>query len=396
MSVIKQIKVKDINTKSISHSKFEKYKKESTRLTCLILYKYPKIDKPSFFCVKITKEIELKCGGIPPRHEKFAPTDDKRLSLRIVLIKNDPGCEEIRTAIKTYHDFAVANQQEIMGSQSKLYCIVNPIKTPEITEAVPDKDSKKQKESIFDKYKLEDYVKMRFISDRYSPDPLCPIIKTPIFVRNLATNKVKLLNEPTINDIEKIFKLKSKYKIVFSFFKLSGALGKVQHATDRFADIIMNIEQLVITPGEKSQDARDEFKKLAYSDDEIESGSDSKGHSNSVIRSDSDKNKTKSSCIDVSDDSDVEKNMSNLKLNDNSDDKVEDQDNVDSDKHDDSDKSDKSNDSSDDDSKNVKKTTNKPVAKNKSKGKIVREKKHDQKKNKKVKKDDSDSNVSDN
>ena len=268
----------EFNEKFITHKPFEKFKPESLRLASFINYKYPRRENPTNLNIKVKGELELSLerggGGIPPHHETWAPTDDKRQFIRVYLVPGDPACDQIRESVNSYFEYAKANKKQIMGANAKIYDINNPIKTKDTPDVVSDSDNeneklKKKKDSKI-KIPVYDYVKLRFEHVK-GTDFNSPVIKTKILVRNLETRKLRRLQSPKIDDVCQYFCLGCTYKVIFCIQKLSGALTKNPGAQNRMADIILTLKQLVITPSvNKPTNVVKEFNTSAFTDDEME------------------------------------------------------------------------------------------------------------------------------
>ncbi len=262
------------NVKSLEHTKFETQNKDAKMKTCLINYKYPKIDKPFALSVRIDEEFTLSLerggGGLPPIHETYAPTNDKRQYIKIPLVPDDPASDQLRNIINKYMTHLEENREKILGKDSKYYEIYSPIAQKVEMDASDDEDKKQTDKKSFPKY---DTVKLRLVADRNVPgfNYTDPVTKTRILVKNPDTKKLHLLEHPKIDDINEYLGLGSKFKIVFGIQRLSGTLTPDPKTKKRTCYVILTLKQLVITE-KKTQggNAKDQFSSSAFPGDEME------------------------------------------------------------------------------------------------------------------------------
>lgn len=297
MSLIDNVMVTadKFNTKSLSHSEFKKFdEKKSMRKISWVNYKYPKIEKPLGLSIRIEGDFSLTLegggGGIPPHHETYAPTNDKRQFIKIPLVPGHENCQQIRDVIEKYLEYVENNKEKIFGKEAKDYEVISPIAEGS-TDVESDDDNEKDNKKNRIKVPSFDTIKFRFTPNKKAKDFdfQDPVIKSNIIVIDPDTGKFHRLKDPKIDDITEYFGLGCKYRIVFSIERLSGALVKKdKKAKYKECNVILSLKQLIITQRKSSSGkARDEFSKPAYADIQMDSESDTGSHDNRRKEADS-------------------------------------------------------------------------------------------------------------
>ncbi|AVL94693.1 hypothetical protein ma307 [Moumouvirus australiensis] len=189
-----------------------------------------------------TGEIKITDGGVPGKHPKYYPTDDKREFIKVPLDDSQPACVELRKHLERADEYFGSDsvRMQVFGKKAGSYQYQPLIRTPQEQDN-DDEDNKKKGDK--EKKPRHDFVKLKF---------------NMVGSEENRANKTKLLElnngkkEPvkadTITEIYNHIKFLSEVKIIFYYAKLWANTSKAQGASKILYGVGLKAMVIQFTP----------------------------------------------------------------------------------------------------------------------------------------------------
>jgi len=166
-------------------------------------------------------KIRLTAHGIPPLHEKFAPTDEKREFMKIPLDPEQSTCVTLRKHLEAADEFFGSDEmmKKLFGKRADKYIYQPCVRTPQTIVDDDDDDDKKSKKENTSKIPRHDFCKMKFNMIVHDGKK---ILKTKVEKVVTANGKSqnKLIKPETITDLAEEIRLFSEVNFIFYYSKV--------------------------------------------------------------------------------------------------------------------------------------------------------------------------------
>lgn len=224
--------------KNIDFGKIEVSKLNETGVQAL---SYININDPKFGKSKVliqTGKIKMTSGGIPPIHQQYWPTDDKRKFINVPLDPAQDACVELRKHIQKVEEFFGSNEmrKEIFGAREKQYQFSPCIKIQDNTDV---DDSKK-------KFPKHDSVKMMLNTVKEGDTEVVNLTK----VIKIKDDKKTQIEAKKVGVVADNTGLGSEIRLLFTYNKLWANKSASPGSKFKLYGIGFKIMVIETTPGQ--------------------------------------------------------------------------------------------------------------------------------------------------
>nr|WBF70894.1 hypothetical protein [Megavirus caiporensis] len=287
---VKVFRYKNVDFKNV---KVSDLKKGEGQPLCYINYEDSQTDGEVKLIVQ-SGTIKLVDHGIPGKHEKYCPTDDKREFIKIPLDNSQPACVELRKHAEQADEFFGSNKmrKQIFKNRADDYQYQPIIRTPQEKDDDDDDDNNDNKKKSKENKVRYDFIKMKFnmIGDKENR-----VNKTKLI--ELKGDKKVPVKADTITEVANNIRFLSEIKFIFYYTKVWANTSKPQGGGKKLYGVGFKVMAITYTPS----------KGKGVNVDDIEFDSDSDDDNEVVEKSP----KSKKNKLDDDDDDDDNKNDNN-------------------------------------------------------------------------------------
>lgn len=172
----------------------------------------------------------IRPGGIPMLHPLYAPTNNKRMTFKIILDDTQQACVKMEKALKDILDTTEKHKDQIFTNANG-FNILSPI----------NYTSEYHDETKNITYPVKKFLRIRLVCD--NPSNENPTIITPIFI--VQDGLCKKLENPTIDELLKFFKINCQFRLTFT---LRYSVLKKRDAGKRLVYTVLTAKQLIVIP----------------------------------------------------------------------------------------------------------------------------------------------------